>query len=110
MVNGKRHIPTMARLFRALGDETRLRILLELQDGPLNVSALVKKLKMPQPTVSHHLALLRAGDLVATRRSGKEIHYSINGRDSRSLKALSAMRTGPGGFQIGPLTVDATGR
>jgi DNA-binding transcriptional ArsR family regulator len=103
MSSSNGHIQDMARLFRILGDGTRLRILLELQAGQLNVGQLCRKLRAPQPTVSHHLGLLRMVDLVQTRRSGKKIFYSLPEPDrhpySASLKALlkktSAMRLGP---------------
>ena len=103
MSSSNGHIRDMARLFRVLGDGTRLRILLELQTGQLNVGQLCRRLRSPQPTVSHHLGLLRMVDLVQTQRSGKAIFYSIREPDqhpySASLKALlkrtSAMRLGP---------------
>ncbi len=103
MAKRSRHLPALAQMFRILGDETRLRILLELHRGPHNVTALVKKLKMPQPTVSHHLALLRASEMVVTQRRGKEIYYSLNGQQARSQKALRAVQNAPGGVRLGPL-------
>jgi DNA-binding transcriptional ArsR family regulator len=103
MSSGNGHIREMARLFRILGDGTRLRILLELQAGQMNVGELCRKLSAPQPTVSHHLSLLRMVDLVQARRSGKAIFYSIRQPNERSsggslkalLKKTSAMRLGP---------------
>lgn len=71
-----KQIQPMAQTFRVLGDQTRLRLMLEVRDGEKNVTQLYKKLRIPQPTVSHHLSILRMGGLVKTRRSGKEIFYS----------------------------------
>ncbi len=68
----------VARLLRTLSDPTRLRLLGLLQDGEQNVTALRRKLGLPQPTVSHHLALLRSAELVANRRDGKQVFYSLN--------------------------------
>lgn len=65
-------------LMRMLGDPTRLRLLGLLQSGPMNVSALCKKLSLAQPTVSHHLGLLRQYKLVNNRRDGKQVFYSLN--------------------------------
>jgi DNA-binding transcriptional ArsR family regulator len=70
----------LSRLFGLLGDPTRVRIVLLLCRGELNVSRLCATLGLPQPTVSHHLGLLRRGGLLTTRREGKSIHYSLDGR------------------------------
>ena len=81
----------LAKIFRLLGDQTRLRILMQLQGGEQNVSKIVMKLKIPQPTVSHHLSLLRMNELVTARRKGKEVFYSLNGNllsDQRYLKDM----------------------
>jgi DNA-binding transcriptional ArsR family regulator len=68
----------MAALMRLLGEPTRIRVLGLLQSGELNVTALCEALSLAQPTVSHHLALLRTAGLVLTRRAGKQIFYSLN--------------------------------
>ena len=68
----------VARILRTLSDPTRLRLLGLLQDSEQNVTALRRKLGLPQPTVSHHLALLRSAGLVANRRDGKQVFYSLN--------------------------------
>ncbi len=66
-------------LLRTLSDPTRLRLLGVLQQGECNVTDLCKRLGLPQPTVSHHLGLLRSAGLVANRRDGKQVFYSLNG-------------------------------
>ena len=73
-------VVTLSKLFSLLGDPTRVRILLLLCHGELNVSRLCEILGMAQPTVSHHLGLLRRGGLLRTRRDGKAIHYALDGR------------------------------
>jgi ArsR family transcriptional regulator len=103
MPKAERSIPLLAQMFRLLGDQTRLRILVELQGGEVNVSELCRRLKAAQPTVSRHLGILRKGGLVRNRRNGKEIYYSLSEFGAyhydRSLKSLldhaSAMRIGP---------------
>ncbi len=105
-----RHIPKLAVMFKAMGNRTRLRILMELQKGPHNVTSIVKKLKMPQPTVSHHLALLRGAELVKAQRNGKEIIYSLNDADSCSERAVRATVGKPGGLKIGPLVFGSVKR
>ena len=73
-------IVALSRLFGLLGDPTRVRIMLLLCRGEMNVSKLCETLGLPQPTVSHHLGLLRRGGLLRTRREGKSIHYALDGR------------------------------
>ena len=70
----------LADLFGLLSDKTRLNILMILSNGERNVSSLCGDLKLPQPTVSHHLGLLRHHNLIASRRSGKQVFYELNGR------------------------------
>jgi ArsR family transcriptional regulator len=63
--------------FRALGDETRLRILEHLGLFERSVSELVVLLDIGQSLMSHHLRILREAGLVTDRREGRWIHYSI---------------------------------
>jgi ArsR family transcriptional regulator len=63
--------------FRALGDETRLRILEHLAPGERSVSDLMVLLDLGQSLMSHHLRILREAGLVIDRRDGRWIHYSI---------------------------------
>lgn len=65
-------------LFKALADETRLRILaLLLMEDELCVCDIIAALKLPQSTVSRHLAYLRKAGLVNDRRCGLWMYYSI---------------------------------
>ena len=71
-------IAEVARVFKLLSDETRLRILFLLQQSPeMNVLELCKQLDQRQPSVSHHLALLRVAELIAMRREGKHNFYRV---------------------------------
>lgn len=64
---------------KAMADETRQKIMNHLCCNWLCVSDVVEKLGgVSQPTVSHHLAVLREAELVHTRREGKQIFYSLN--------------------------------
>src|SRR5687767_3079526 len=65
------------RVFRALSDKTRLRILHLLLVGELCVCDLVSVLGCPQPTASRHLAYLRKAGLVAVRKEGIWCHYRL---------------------------------
>jgi ArsR family transcriptional regulator len=64
--------------FKLLADDTRIRILYFLQQTPeLNVREMCKLLKQRQPSVSHHLALLRDAGLIGMRRDGKHNFYRL---------------------------------
>lgn len=67
----------IARTFKSLSDETRLRILALLYSGELCVCDLMAILDLPQSTVSRHLAALRHAGLVDDRRHGVWIYYSL---------------------------------
>jgi len=69
----------LAGLFKLLSDGTRLRILMLLAKGERNVSSLCDELRLPQPTVSHHLGLLRMKHIIANRRHGKQVFYGLDG-------------------------------
>lgn len=66
-----------SQLFKALSDDTRLRILGLLLEGELCVCDLVTILDMPQSTVSRHLAYLRNSGLVSDNRQGVWMHYRL---------------------------------
>jgi ArsR family transcriptional regulator len=76
------------RMFRALGDPTRLRILSLLIQGELCVCDIVSTLRMPQPTVSRHLAYLRDSELVESRRDGLWMYYKLSAPQTRFEKKL----------------------
>jgi len=66
-----------SRLFRALGDETRLRVVALLSHGELCVCHLQEALELSQPHVSRHLAVLRAAGVVAHRRERSWVYYRL---------------------------------
>jgi len=63
---------------KAMADETRQRILLLLQAGELNESDIVAGIGLKQPTISHHMSLLKRAKLVSVRRKGKYVFYRTN--------------------------------
>ena len=79
----------LVALFRLLSDKTRLNILTLLASGERNVTSLCNELRLPQPTVSHHLGLLRMSNLITNRRDGKQVFYELDGRvEAQSSRAL----------------------
>lgn len=85
-------VAPMSRMFKALGDDVRLRIVALLSHGELCVCHLEEALDLTQPNASRHLALLRAAGIVAHRRRDKWVYYSLatqpNEDCKRQLKAL----------------------
>lgn len=73
-----------------VGDPHRLRLLYLVGDHPCSVSELTAALEIAQPTVSHHLRILRDRGLVVSRREGTTVYYSLG--DPRILQALDMMR------------------
>src|SRR5579862_2487979 len=82
---------SLVGIFRLLSDKTRLNILMLLGEGERNVTTLCGELSLPQPTVSHHLGLLRMQNLIVNRRNGKQVFYALN----------EHVNAGSGAIQIG---------
>ncbi len=80
-----------ADIFQALAHPTRIAILEFLGKGELSAGALMEKLGMEQANVSQHLAVLRAKRIVANRKAGNQVFYSV--QDPIIGEVLSLMRT-----------------
>lgn len=77
----ERVLPTapelQSKLFRGLGDPTRIRILQLLMEGDKNVGELVELLGSPQGRVSSHLACLKQCGFAVSYREGKNVYYTL---------------------------------
>jgi ArsR family transcriptional regulator len=71
----------LTTIFKALSDETRLRIVKLLERDELCVCDIVAALGIIQPKVSFHLNVLWEAGLIKDRKQGKWMHYSLNGSD-----------------------------
>ncbi len=80
----------MERLFRALAERTRLRLLNLIGDDEVCVCFFVEVLGESQPKISRHLAYLRRAGVVAARREGKWMHYRISVPDDAHAARLFA--------------------
>jgi DNA-binding transcriptional ArsR family regulator len=80
-----------ADIFQALGHPTRIAILELLSEGELSAGELNRRLGMEQANVSQHLAILRAKQLVTTRKVANQVFYSV--RDPIITSVLALMRT-----------------
>ena len=67
----------IAELFKAFADATRVRIILALGEGELNVGEIVARVDASQTAVSHQLRVLKQAHLVKCRREGKNMIYSL---------------------------------
>jgi ArsR family transcriptional regulator, arsenate/arsenite/antimonite-responsive transcriptional repressor len=86
----------VASIYRAAGEPIRVRILALLAHGELCVCNIHGALEAPQPTVSRHLAVLRASGLVQARREGSWMHYSLTAvAETWLAPALVAWRAHP---------------
>jgi DNA-binding transcriptional ArsR family regulator len=72
-----KHAQRAAILLKQVSDATRLQIILMLSEGERHVGGLCEPLNQSQPAVSHHLALLRHGGIIAPRRQGKNNFYAL---------------------------------
>ena len=84
----KQNLAVMERLFAALADRTRLRLLNLIAEQEVCVCYFVEILQAPQPTISRHLAYLRRNGLVAARREGKWMHYRMAVPENRLARQV----------------------
>ncbi len=82
-------ITSGARLLKALGNEKRMEILFHLLGKELNVGEMEKIVGLSQSALSQHLAILRAEEVVKTRREAQTIYYSI--KSDKAVKILSLL-------------------
>jgi ArsR family transcriptional regulator len=83
-------IVDMELFFRALADQTRLRLLNLMDDDEVCVCFFVAVLETNQPKISRHLAYLRRAGLVAARRDGKWMHYRVTAPDDPTASRILA--------------------
>lgn len=79
-----------ASIFQALSHPTRIAILEVLRDGPLSARAIQERLDVEQANLSQHLAVLRSRQILANRKEGNHVYYSV--RNPVLLEVLEIMR------------------
>lgn len=89
---GKPSLDGFARVFKALADETRLEIvaMLAARAGDLCACEIESRFELSQPTISHHLKLLREAGLVTAERRGTWVHYALDRRALERVRELCA--------------------
>ena len=85
---------SIALLFKALADQTRLRLINLIGDDEICVCFFVEVLKTNQPKISRHLAYLKRAGVVAARREGKWMHYRlVEPADPHAAKIFREVRS-----------------
>jgi DNA-binding transcriptional ArsR family regulator len=79
-----------ARIFQGLAHPTRIAIVEALGGGELPAGKLIEKLKLEQANASQHLAVLRARQVVVSRKAGNQVYYSL--RDPVLKQVLDLLR------------------
>ncbi|MEO6058803.1 MAG: metalloregulator ArsR/SmtB family transcription factor [Candidatus Limnocylindria bacterium] len=93
--NAERDLRRLRTLYRALGDETRLRVISLLAEfGPMPVNELSARVVLSQPLISWHLRILRLAGLVETRRQGRERICRLQAAAFEELHEIEARLVG----------------
>jgi len=79
-----------AGIFQALAHSTRIAIIEALRDGELPAGAIIERLGVEQANASQHLSILRAKQIVSSRKEGNQVFYSV--RDPLLIEVLDIMR------------------
>jgi ArsR family transcriptional regulator, arsenate/arsenite/antimonite-responsive transcriptional repressor len=90
------HAARLAPVFKALGDPVRLRLLSLIAagaDGEVCVCELTPAFDLSQPTISHHLKLLRQAGLIDRERRGTWVHYRLTDAAADWLASAAALLT-----------------
>jgi DNA-binding transcriptional ArsR family regulator len=79
-----------ANIFQALAHPTRIAMIEVLRDGELPAGAIIERLGLEQANASQHLSILRAKQIVSSRKEGNQVFYSV--RDPLLIEVLDVMR------------------
>ena len=85
---GEEELLELAELFKMFADSTRIKIRYDLFDGEKNVSEICEDIEMNQSAVSHQLKILRTSKLIASRRDGKAVIYSLADDHVKTIIAM----------------------
>ena len=83
----------LSKLFRALGDETRLRIVALLTHGELCVCHIEQALELTQPNASRQLGILKMAGIVDSRRDGTWVYYFLADQADESVERVLSVLT-----------------
>ena len=95
-MNTSFNITDLANIYSALGDTSRLSIVVYLLDKEANVSEITQKVEFSQPLVSHHLRLLRSLRILKSTKKGQCVYYSINDEHIKQIVELGLVHIAHG--------------
>ncbi|HEX6475401.1 MAG TPA: metalloregulator ArsR/SmtB family transcription factor [Candidatus Limnocylindria bacterium] len=103
---GERDLRRLRTLYKALGDETRLRIIgLMAELGPVPVKTLSARVGLSQPLISWHLRILRLAGVIDTKRQGREVICRLRLAAFEELHEVEArLVAGTAGIDMAPAT------
>ncbi len=81
----------ITKIFRALSDENRLRILLMLESKPLCVCEMTEVLNLATSTVSKHLSILRESGFIVDEKDGKWVNYRLSDSCSQQINEIKTL-------------------
>jgi DNA-binding transcriptional ArsR family regulator len=84
-------ILSQLEMLRLIGEENRLKLLCILRNGEHCVSELIEHTNVSQSLTSHHLADLRAANIVRDTKRGREVYYTLTERGGQILQLLQAL-------------------
>ena len=90
LIDREEDIEQAAQAIKAIAHPLRLKILCVLGDREISVQDIVEQVGTSQSNISHHLAILRAKGVLATRKDANRVFYRIG--DPRTLKLVGMMR------------------
>jgi DNA-binding transcriptional ArsR family regulator len=100
VASDEQSLSNLCQLFRLLSDKTRLQIVMLLAGGERNVTSLCEELELPQPTVSHHLGLLRMNRVIVNKRQGKQVIYALDTAGGKASNGKLKFNTPPYGVVV----------
>ena len=98
--NSDQSFSNLCQLFHLLSDKSRLRIVMMLAEGERDVTSLCKELHLAQPTVSHHLGLLRMNRVIINKRNGKRVIYALDPAAGKATGGKLKFSTPPYGVVV----------
>lgn len=85
---GSKDFLAVNKFLKIIADENRLKILVLLEQGSMNVTEIHSKLKLPQNLTSHHISKLKSGELLLEKREGTFRNYSLNVKQLRECNKM----------------------
>ncbi len=90
----------LAGIYSALGDSSRLGIVIYLLDKEANVSQIANHVELSQPLVSHHLRLLKDLRILKGTKKGQKVYYSLNDQHIKEIVEIGILHVLHGGNNV----------